>query len=61
MLGGAILVIGAIVTAMTYQLASGGGTYVVATGAFIFGSLRIVRGLVRVVTGKPSRFWDVKL
>lgn len=61
MLGAAILLIGGVVTAVTYQAAPPGGSYVLATGAFLFGGLRIVRGLVRVTTGRPSRFWDVKL
>lgn len=61
MIGALIVGVGLIVTVVTYQMATGGGTYVVATGAFIFGTLRMLRGVYRVVTGRPSKFWDVKL
>jgi hypothetical protein len=36
---------GAIVTFLTYALASGGGTYVVAWGAIAFGALQFLSGL----------------
>jgi hypothetical protein len=38
---------GILVTVITYSAASGGGTYVVAWGAIIFGGIRFVRGLMR--------------
>ena len=61
-LGGGIIAIGLIVTFVTYSIAeSQGGSYVIATGAFLFGGLRILRGAYRIVTGRPSKFWDVKL
>lgn len=38
---------GALVTAASYSAASGGGRYVVTTGAIVYGLWRIVRGLMR--------------
>jgi hypothetical protein len=38
---------GILVTALTYSAASGGGTYVVAWGAIIFGGVQFVRGLMK--------------
>ncbi len=43
--GGAICVIGIIVTAVTYSSALSGGTYVIAWGAIIFGAIRFFGGL----------------
>ena len=37
---------GLIVTMVTYSMASGGGSYVVAWGAIIFGAIQLIRGLV---------------
>ncbi|MDP6634437.1 MAG: hypothetical protein QGG42_06040 [Phycisphaerae bacterium] len=46
MLYGALWCIGGIVvTAATYSAASGGGTYVVAWGAIVFGAIQFFRGL----------------
>lgn len=46
MLYGALWCIGGIViTVVTYSAASGGGTYVVAWGAIIFGFIQFVKGL----------------
>jgi hypothetical protein len=46
MISGALWCIGGIaVTAITYQAASGGGTYVVAWGAILFGAIQFFRGL----------------
>jgi hypothetical protein len=39
---------GIVVTAATYQMASGGGTYVVAWGAILFGGIQSLRGLCQV-------------
>jgi hypothetical protein len=36
---------GILVTSLTYQAASGGGHYIVAWGAIIFGAIQFVRGL----------------
>jgi hypothetical protein len=38
---------GTIVTLVTYIAASGGGTYVIAWGAVIFGAIQFLRGLVQ--------------
>jgi len=44
---GALLVVGGIlVTAITYGMAQGGGTYVIAWGAVLFGFIALIRGLV---------------
>lgn len=46
-IGGVICLIGIIVTVATYSAASsGGGTYVVAWGAIIFGGWQFLRGLM---------------
>jgi hypothetical protein len=46
MLFGALWCIGGIiVTAVTYQAAIGGGSYVVAWGAILFGAIQFFRGL----------------
>lgn len=52
MLVGALWCIGGIVvTALTYSAASeGGGTYVVAWGAILFGGIQFLRGLFRSVS-----------
>ena len=44
---------GIVVTAVTYQVASGGGTYVVAWGAILFGAIQALRGLYRSLR-RPS-------
>jgi hypothetical protein len=36
---------GILVTAITYSMASGGGTYFVAWGAVVFGAFQAIRGL----------------
>jgi hypothetical protein len=46
--GAAWCVGGIVVTALTYQLASGGGTFVVAWGAILFGGIQFLRGLGQV-------------
>lgn len=46
MLFGALWCVGGlIVTAVTYSSASGGGTYVVAWGAIIFGAIQFFKGV----------------
>lgn len=42
---------GTVVTVATYLSAAGGGTYVVAWGAILFGGIQFVRGLIRSSTG----------
>jgi hypothetical protein len=44
-----MLVIGVVITAATYSMASNGGIYVVAYGPVIFGAIAILRGLFRLV------------
>jgi hypothetical protein len=49
MLIGATWCIGGIlVTAMTYQTATGGGHYIVAWGAILFGAIQFLRGLAQL-------------
>jgi len=49
MIYGALWCIGGIiVTAATYQAARGGGTYVVAWGAIIFGAVQFIKGLAKL-------------
>ena len=43
--GGALCVIGFVVTAVTYWTATPGGIYFIAWGAVLFGAIRFVRGL----------------
>jgi len=46
MLHGALWCVGGIiVTAITYSAASGGGTYIVAWGAILFGAIQFLKGL----------------
>lgn len=45
MIGAAWCVGGIAVTALTYQLASGGGVFVVAWGAILFGGIQFIKGL----------------
>jgi hypothetical protein len=40
---------GTLVTALTYQAASGGGHYVIAWGAIIFGAIQFLGGLAQLV------------
>lgn len=47
MLYGALWCIGGIIiTVITYSAASGGGTYVIAWGAILFGAIQFIKGLV---------------
>lgn len=45
MIGGLICLGGIVITAATYSAASGGGSYVVAWGAILFGAIRFFKGL----------------
>ena len=45
MVGAAWCVGGIAITALTYQLASGGGVFVVAWGAILFGGIQFIKGL----------------
>ncbi len=52
-LWGAIWCIGGtIVTVVTYSIASGGGTYIVAWGAIIFGAIQLIMGLLQLQDAK---------
>ena len=55
MLYGALWCIGGtLVTALTYQAAAnkGGGSYVVAWGAIVFGAIQFFRGMFQAASGK---------
>jgi hypothetical protein len=45
MIGGLICLVGIVITAATYSSAAGGGKYVIAWGAIVFGAIRFFRGL----------------
>ena len=48
MIYGALWCIGGIVvTVVTYSIASGGGTYIIAWGAIVFGAIQFFRGLIQ--------------
>ena len=50
MLYGALWCIGGIiVTVMTYQAAAGGGTYVVAWGAILYGGIQFIKGVSQML------------
>ncbi len=42
---------GTLVTVLTLSAASGGGTYVVAWGAILFGGIQMLRGLYQIAAG----------
>ncbi len=46
-IGAVIALVGTAVTLGTYQAASGGGQFVVAWGAILFGALQFLSGLIR--------------
>jgi hypothetical protein len=48
-IGGVICIVGLVITIGTYQAAQGGGRYVVAWGAIIFGGFQFFRGLGRLM------------
>ena len=55
MIYGALWCIGGIVvTAVTYSAASGGGTYIVAWGAIIFGAIQFFYGLMQYSTKREA-------
>jgi len=49
-MGAVVCVIGIVITAWSYTVAEegGGGSYVVAWGAIVFGAIQFVRGLVQI-------------
>ncbi len=46
-IGGIVFLVGLVLTLGTMAMASGGGTYVVAWGAIVFGGLQFLRGLAQ--------------
>ena len=46
-IGGTVFVVGSFVTVATYSAAQGGGRYVVAWGAMLFGGVQFLLGLVQ--------------
>ena len=44
------IIIGALITAVTYSMAEGGGTYVVTVGLFICGGLLILKSLIYLIS-----------
>ena len=44
------LALGAIVTGVTYSMASGGGTYVVTTGLFAVGGIYVIIGFFKFLS-----------
>jgi hypothetical protein len=52
LVGGVICLIGIVVTAATYSAAQeGGGRYVVAWGAIVFGGIQFLQGLFQTLSG----------
>ena len=49
-IGALVCVVGVAITAATYSMASGGGHYVVAWGAVVFGGIQFLRGLFELAT-----------
>jgi hypothetical protein len=55
-IGAIVCVVGIVITAATYSAASsGGGHYVVAWGAIIFGAVQFLKGLFQLATGPGER------
>ncbi len=53
--GGILLAVGLMITVGSYSAADGGGgRHVVAWGAMIFGALRFIYGLVRLIQSNRS-------
>ena len=54
--GGILFAVGLMITVSSYSTGAdgGGGRYVVAWGAMIFGAARFIYGLVRLVQSKRS-------
>jgi hypothetical protein len=44
------LALGAVITGITYSIASGGGTYVVTTGLFVVGGLYVIIGFFKFLS-----------
>jgi hypothetical protein len=50
-MGVGLLVLGAVITGITYSAASGGGTYVITTGLFVVGVIKILQGIAHGARG----------
>ncbi|MEI9946351.1 MAG: hypothetical protein WDN26_19285 [Chitinophagaceae bacterium] len=51
MYGGGVCILGIVITAVTYSIASsgsGGGTYFVSWGAILFGAIQFFRGVINM-------------
>jgi hypothetical protein len=46
-----MIVVGGIITGITYAAAEGGGTYIVTTGLFIVGGITLIVGLYKWLRG----------
>ena len=51
LVGAAWCIGGTVITAVTYSTAKGGGTYVVAWGAIVFGAIQFLKGLFQMIAG----------
>jgi hypothetical protein len=51
-IGFGIAIVGAIITFVTFSASAGGGTYVVAWGAIIFGAIQGVRGVIQLLSNR---------
>lgn len=52
LVGAGLLVLGIVITTVSYNMAGPGGTYVATTGLILVGIVQIVRGLIRIVMGR---------
>ena len=60
-IGVGMLVLGGIVTGITHAIATpSGGVYLVATGAFAYGTVNVVKGLYHLATGNVPNVKDAK-
>jgi TonB family protein len=56
---GALFFVGGLaITIVTFSAAEGGGSYVVAWGAILFGFIQMIRGLSRMQTEEADDAWD---
>jgi hypothetical protein len=60
--GAVLCIVGLAITLGTYGLASsvGGGPYIIASGAIVWGAIKCARGVDRVRTGVNRAFWGNK-
>jgi hypothetical protein len=48
LVGGSICLVGILITTASYDSATGGGTYVVAWGAILFGAIKFLKGVAGI-------------